>query len=453
MKFDDQLKGAFDTMTERLRAEVDGQVEVVVKALAAAAKAEREHAVSEARESAAGELKMAVAAARHQSHAEGLAAGKDQGRREGREEGLKQGLEEGRQLGLDEGRKQGAEEARQQGFGEGRKQGSEEGRQLGVDEGRKQGSEEARQRGFDEGRKQGSEEGRKLGLEEGRKQGVLEGREQAERETHATLDNAVATARAERVADTGNTERLAESVREIAAARSLTEILDTLVSCAGRESQRAGVWVMRGGHLRHWRSTGPGAAEPDLPLDDPGPIAEAARTNAIATSEDTVAVPIAMSGQVVAVLFANRGATPDIQIANSKVPIPIAGAIEIMARYAARSLEALTAFKAARALTEQPAEPGMHPGAASDQASVEEDASARRYARLLVSEIKLYHEAAVVDGRRDRDLATRLGGEIARARVLYEQRVPPQVRKRADYFHDELVRTLANGDATLLQLT
>ena len=84
---------------------------------------------------------------------------------------------------------------------------------------------------------------------------------------------------------------------------------------------------------------------------------------------------------------------------------------------------------------------------------VEEDASARRYARLLVSEIKLYHEAAVVDGRRDRDLATRLGGEIARARVLYEQRVPLEVRERADYFHDELVRTLANGDATLLQLT
>ena len=74
-------------------------------------------------------------------------------------------------------------------------------------------------------------------------------------------------------------------------------------------------------------------------------------------------------------------------------------------------------------------------------------------ARLLVSEIKLYHESAVVEGQRDRDLATRLGGEIARARVLYEERVPPHVRQRADFFYDELVRTLANGDATLLQLT
>jgi len=35
---------------------------------------------------------------------------------------------------------------------------------------------------------------------------------------------------------------------------------------------------------------------------------------------------------------------------------------------------------------------------------------------------------------------------------LYEQRVPPDVRQRADYFHDELVRTLADGDATMLEL-
>jgi hypothetical protein len=58
----------------------------------------------------------------------------------------------------------------------------------------------------------------------------------------------------------------------------------------------------------------------------------------------------------------------------------------------------------------------------------------------------------VVEGRRDRDLATRLGGEIARARVMFEQRVPSHVRERADYFREELLRTLANGDASLLEL-
>src|SRR5262249_58441341 len=89
----------------------------------------------------------------------------------------------------------------------------------------------------------------------------------------------------------------------------------------------------------------------------------------------------------------------------------------------------------------------------ADHAGDDEEASARRYAKLLVSEIKLYHEPEVLAGRRERDLTTRLGGEIARARVLYEQRVPTHVRQQTDYFHDELVRTLANGDSTLLHLS
>jgi len=35
---------------------------------------------------------------------------------------------------------------------------------------------------------------------------------------------------------------------------------------------------------------------------------------------------------------------------------------------------------------------------------------------------------------------------------MYEQRVPAHVRARTDYFKDELVRTLADGDATLLEV-
>jgi hypothetical protein len=126
-----------------------------------------------------------------------------------------------------------------------------------------------------------------------------------------------------------------------------------------------------------------------------------------------------------------------------------------MARYAARSIEALTAFKTARAMTdlaEAASATSSEPAPARAPDDAEEHVSAQRYARLLVSEIKLYHEDAVIEGRRDRDLATRLGGEIARARVMYEQRVPPHIRQHADHFHHELVRTLADGDASLLEL-
>ncbi len=82
--------------------------------------------------------------------------------------------------------------------------------------------------------------------------------------------------------------------------------------------------------------------------------------------------------------------------------------------------------------------------------SEEEDASAFRYARLLISEIKLYHEDAVHEGRRDGNLLERLGPEIARARSLYEEHVPAEVRSRTDHFGQELVRTLANGNPRLL---
>jgi hypothetical protein len=80
----------------------------------------------------------------------------------------------------------------------------------------------------------------------------------------------------------------------------------------------------------------------------------------------------------------------------------------------------------------------------------EDEDAARRYARLLVSEIKLYHEGAVAEGRRNRNLLERLRPEIERAQRLYEERVPVQVRLKSDFFGQELVRTLASGDPTLL---
>ena len=240
-------------------------------------------------------------------------------------------------------------------------------------------------------------------------------------------------------------ERLTGAIRSVERARSLTEILDALVSGARLEAGGADVWLIRGGHLHQWRSPGSddGAERaPARSIDEDGVIADAARTHAVAAAGTSLAVPIAIAGQVVAVLHA------DLPSQNVDVR---RHSLELLTRYVARCLEALTAFKVARALTERPVEPDA-PNAAqpADEAGAEEDTSARRYARLLVSEIKLYHESAVVEGRRDRDLATRLGGDIARARAMYEQRVPPHVRQRADYFHDELVRTLANGDTGLL---
>ena len=75
---------------------------------------------------------------------------------------------------------------------------------------------------------------------------------------------------------------------------------------------------------------------------------------------------------------------------------------------------------------------------------------ARRFARLLVSEIKLYNEQKVKEGRLEGDIYQRLREDIDRSRQMYDKRVAPPVAARYDYFHQELVNTLAEGDQSKL---
>lgn len=77
---------------------------------------------------------------------------------------------------------------------------------------------------------------------------------------------------------------------------------------------------------------------------------------------------------------------------------------------------------------------------------------ARRFARLLVSEIKLYNETKVDQGRRNNDLYERLKEDIDRSRQMYDERISDDVRKVSNYFYDELVRILADGKAEALGL-
>ena len=75
---------------------------------------------------------------------------------------------------------------------------------------------------------------------------------------------------------------------------------------------------------------------------------------------------------------------------------------------------------------------------------------AARLARLLVSEIVLYNQAQVAEGRQSKDLYRRLKRDIERSRKIFEQRFGKTAGKQVDYFHYELVRTLAGDDPSLL---
>jgi hypothetical protein len=77
-------------------------------------------------------------------------------------------------------------------------------------------------------------------------------------------------------------------------------------------------------------------------------------------------------------------------------------------------------------------------------------AQARRFARLLVSEIKLYNEQRVAEGRANKDLYIRLKRDIDKSREMYEQRISQSMTHKFDYFHDELIRILGDNDSSSL---
>ncbi len=75
---------------------------------------------------------------------------------------------------------------------------------------------------------------------------------------------------------------------------------------------------------------------------------------------------------------------------------------------------------------------------------------AQRFARVKVAEMRLYKSAAVRGGRAGQNLYAALRDEIDGGREAYREQFLALSPTMLDYFHVELVRTLANDDAALL---
>ncbi|MGA8622028.1 MAG: GAF domain-containing protein [Candidatus Sulfotelmatobacter sp.] len=75
---------------------------------------------------------------------------------------------------------------------------------------------------------------------------------------------------------------------------------------------------------------------------------------------------------------------------------------------------------------------------------------AQRFARLLVDEIKLYNQAKVAEGRRNKDLYDRLKEDIDKSRGTFNKRYGSTVAASGDYFYHELLRSLAEDDVSIM---
>jgi hypothetical protein len=75
---------------------------------------------------------------------------------------------------------------------------------------------------------------------------------------------------------------------------------------------------------------------------------------------------------------------------------------------------------------------------------------AQRFARLLVDEIKLYNQAKVAEGRKNKDLYDRLKETIEKTRATYQKRYGNTVAASANYLQHEIIRSLAEDDLSIM---
>lgn len=90
------------------------------------------------------------------------------------------------------------------------------------------------------------------------------------------------------------------------------------------------------------------------------------------------------------------------------------------------------------------------PEVAESFLSLQEEAihrRAQRFARVRTAELLLYHAEAVQMGRRNRDLYAALKDQIDAARQQFEREFMKPCSSMTDYYHQELVRSLALNDA------
>ena len=222
-----------------------------------------------------------------------------------------------------------------------------------------------------------------------------------------------------------------DGIRAIDGSQTLTEALEMVLRHVSSIAPRAAVFLINGPRLRSWKTAGfpQFDAQPfDSAITGSGLLAQAIQSAeptfsgpsqppptfaSLSGDLSALVVPVILSGRAVALVYADNAGKNDIAASWRD-------GVETLVRHASAHLALLTAMRTVQAMG---ASAPVGTGGAVRPESDTSDQSARRYARLLVSEIKLYNEAAVRAGREQRDLLRRLRPEIDRARRLYEERI------------------------------
>ncbi len=222
----------------------------------------------------------------------------------------------------------------------------------------------------------------------------------------------------------------ADAQKQLAEASSQPEILARFLKLAEPFASGLAVYVVKTDGLALWKSRGK-AAFPEIVSEETTDPESYFRT--INVRGKTVAA-VSGSPPFKAEALDFMGSSMERAIEVFGLKLRASGAKPVMASETTVAAPAATA----------PSPGGPPP--ADDKAHAE----ARKTARLLVSEIKLYHEQELKEGREHANIYQRLQKEIDTGREMYTHRVPAAILTSRDYFHEELVRILGENDASRL---
>jgi hypothetical protein len=255
---------------------------------------------------------------------------------------------------------------------------------------------------------------------------------------------------------------------------SQADILRHLLEGEARFAGRVALFVVKGNAISGWQGIGfedndaiknlsiqAGSGLAGKAIQARNPVAGAAqefdagfiKSMKAPADGQCLLLPLVVKDKVAAMIYADAGTVPGGTLDSS--------GLQALTRFAAIWLELAALRKAGGSSAADEAAPSQPaaamaasaPASAPAVAGSEEDElhkKARRFAKLLVEEIKLYNQPRVEEGRQHKDLYDRLKVDIEKSRSTYDKRYAESAVASADYFTQELIRILADNDASLM---
>ena len=153
--------------------------------------------------------------------------------------------------------------------------------------------------------------------------------------------------------------------------------------------------------------------------------------------------PASASGQAMAAAAAGEASAPVASAAHSAIS-------EVQSAVVEAEMDPALAEPLPIGQAETKATPEASTASSISPEDQDVHGKAQRFARLLVDEIKLYNQAKVAEGRKHKDLYDRLKETIEKSRATYQKRYGKTVAASGNYFQNEIIRSLAEDDLSIL---